>query len=341
MNGAILADTGCGSLIHRTMKTILLMHIRSAIRRVAPLIPLLILVGACRDKGPATALRLHLRAGSTYRVWTTTEQSVIGAGGMKQSIGLGITYSVEGVGSAGVATLRVSYDSATFTGEGPAGKQSITSADIAADTSIDIPPGAAGYMALVGQGFVMRVAPDGHVRGVEGGDSLRRAVAERLSGSNKFLTGVAENYLDAVFSDSALVRSIEQSLAIYPPEPVVVGSSWETTSAMPGGFPLTLHSEYELESRAGGIATIDVTSKIESNRAPSGGTPSIMGFEYDLAGKQKGKITIREEDGWPVGSELTQEFSGTLRQGNSVDSAKKIEYPVSVRGSVTTRLLEH
>jgi hypothetical protein len=336
MNGAILADTGCGSLIHRTMKTILRIYDRSAVRHAARLLLLLIFVGACRDKGPATALRLHLRAGSTYHVWTTTEQSVIGAGGMKQSIGMGITYSVEGVDSAGVATLRVNYDSATFTGEGPMGRQSFTSAD----TSADIPPAAAGYMAIVGQGFVMRVGPDGHVRGVEGGEALRRAVAERLSASNKFLTGVAENYLGEVFGDSALVRSMEQSLDIYPPEPVAVGSTWEKTVAEAGSFPLTLRSEYELESRAGGVATIGVSSKIESDRSPSRTSPSVMGFEYDLAGKQKGRITIREEDGWPLASEMTQEFSGTIRQGNGADSTKKIEYPVSVRGSVTTRLLE-
>jgi|GEM_PF-3950850 len=297
---------------------------------------LAMLAGACGEPGPSVELRLHLRAGDVYRVWTVTEQTMAGADSMRQSIGLATTYRVESLGDGGIATVRVSYDSASFAGSGPGGPVNITSAD----TLADIPPAAAGYLALVGHGFTMMLAPNGQVARIDGGDELRRSIAERLTGSNKFMAGVVDGYLRSIFSDSALRASMEQSFALYPTRQSAVGDTWAREFRLAAPYPMVLESKYELTSRSGGIATVEMETAMESyEQKPDGSAPSLR-FDYDLTGKQRGTIMIRESDGWVIESNAMQEFSGTIRQGSGMDSGRGTAYPVDVRASVVTKLLD-
>ncbi len=308
---------------------------RAALRPLLAAV-LAMLAGACAEQGPSVDLRLHLRAGSSYRVWSVTEQTTIGADSAWQSIGLGITYRIESLGPAGIATVRVSYDSASFVSGGPGGRIAFTSAD----TLADLPPAAAGYLALVGHSFTMMLAPNGQVVRVDGGEELRRSIAERLTGSNKFMAGVVDGYLRSIFGDSALRASMEQSFAIYPARQVAVGEKWNRTFSLAAPYPVILKNEYELVSRSGGIATVELETAMESDDPKSGpGSPALR-FDYDLDGEQQGRVMIRESDGWVIESQVGQEFSGTIRQGGGADSSRGTEYPVGVRGSVSTKLLD-
>lgn len=308
---------------------------RAALRPLLAAI-LAMLAGACGEPGPSVDLRLHLRAGDVYRVWTVTEQTTAGADSAWQAIGLTTTYRVESLGSAGIARVRVSYDSASFASGGSGGRVNITSAD----TLADIPPAAAGYLALVGHGFTMMLAPNGQVARIDGGDELRRSIAERLTGSNKFMAGVVDGYLRSIFSDSALRASMEQSFALYPARQTAVGDRWKRAFRLAAPYPMALENEYELASRSGGIATVEMETAMESyDRKPDGSAPSLR-FDYDLTGKQRGRMMIRESDGWVIESNVTQEFSGTIRQGDGADSGRGAAYPVDVRGSTVTKLLD-
>ncbi|MEO5931527.1 MAG: DUF6263 family protein, partial [Candidatus Kapaibacterium sp.] len=252
---------------------------------------------------------------------------------MRQSVGLWTNYAVEDVDAAGNATVRITYDSAAFSQTTDS-----TVSYHSGDTTSEIPPSAAAYMSIVGHGFGVKIAPGGGVTEVIGGDALRQAIIDRMSGSNKFLSGVIDQNLRAMFSDSALRQSIGQMLTFYPPKPVAVGDSWTTRSDIGGGFPMTLENEYTLKSSGNGLAVIELTSKIEPMAPPA--QADLSPIHYDITGSQKGTMEIDERSGWMMKSEQTQEFSGMIRQRADSLSDGGGQMAVSVRGTTVTKSWE-
>ncbi|MDB5036025.1 MAG: hypothetical protein JWQ98_3266 [Chlorobi bacterium] len=300
---------------------------------VAVAIISIVLCAGCGEPGPTIGLGLHLEKGKRYGVSTVTDQSIMGEMKMRQSVGLWTNYAVEDVDAAGNATVRVTYDSAAFSQTTDS-----TVSYHSGDTTSEIPPAAAAYISIVGHGFGVKIAPGGRVMEVIGGDALRQAIIDRMSGSNKFLSGVIDQNLRTMFSDSALKLSIGQMLAFYPPKPVAVGDSWTSKGDIGGGFPMTLENEYTLKSRGNGVAVVELKSKIEPTATPA--AADVSPISYDITGAQKGTMEIDERSGWMMKSEQTEEFSGMIRQRADSGSATGGEMPVSVRGTTVTKSWE-
>lgn len=301
---------------------------------------LLAAIAACSGEqggdgaGNTADLRLRLKQGERLRVWSLTEQeirqSMLGELGITQRIGLATTYDVLGVDSAGVATLRVVYDSLAFMQDGAIGHVEYSSAD----TSAQAPPLASGFAAMIGLGFTIRMGTDGRVLEIMGADSLREQIVRRLA-EQRSSAGMPSMNMGQGVSPESLKESIEQGLAMYPGRPIRPGDTWTRSTATLQGFPLKGETEYTLKSVDGDIATIGVEGKMEQD--PDADMIGAKGFTYELAGTQEGTMKIDMKNGWVIESEIQQELSGTFSVKGSTGGGK---YPVSVEGKSSTKLLE-
>ncbi len=303
---------------------------------LSPVIVVLALLVSCSAERPDVSgdapvdLRLHLKPGARYRFWSESaqriEQPMLGDG-ITQRFGIGTTYHVLGVDSAGVASLRVTFDSVAFFQDGVIGTAEYNSGN----PSAEIPPMAVGFAALFGEGFTARVAPDGQVLGVEGIDSLWERMRGKLE---KQAEGAEMSVISGLrrIDPQWLKGMVEGAFSYLPEQPIAVGEFWDGAAPSGQGFAVPIRNRYRLESVNDGVATIAVESAAESGDA-EGTSGQMGGFTYKITGKQEGTMTIELGTGMPIGSEVEQSYSGELQ----VKGGSGKGYPVSLEGTTKLR----
>lgn len=308
--------------------------------RLFPILLLLVFIAACggeqKETGDAIELRLRLKKGDRMRIWSVSEQSIrqtmVGELAIQQRMGLATTYEVIAVDSQGVATMRVRYDSLAFLQDGAIGKVAYSSAD----TATEPPPLAAGFAAMVGEEITVRIGQDGRVLDVAGVEEARERINRKM-GRGAGQLGQLSVGIGGGVSQEYFKTAVEQGTAFLPGKPVKVGESWNRTTSMHQGFPLTVETTYRLVSIDDGVATIEMEGTLKKNADTS--KSGSGGFVYDLAGTQEGELKIDRATGWVTESESRQELSGTFSvRGASPEKAGR--YPVTVEGMSSVSVME-
>ena len=278
-------------------------------------------------------LRLNLQEGESYSLRMITDQDISQTiqgqqQETKQTMGLGYTFDVNQVNSDGSALTRVTYDWVLFEQDGPLGKTKYDSAT-PPDT---VPPAAAGYAALVGQGFTMEISPAGRVQDLQGVDDMITHMLEELDlPEGATMDSIEQSFRDQ-FGDQALQENMESLMAIYPEGPIGIGDSWSKTVATSVGLPMILENRWTLTAREDGVATVDVYSTIKSNpeAAPLEIAPVKMSF--DISGVQQGTMSLDEGTGWTISAHVTQTLAGEIE----MEMGERMSWPISIKS--TTRL---
>jgi hypothetical protein len=99
-----------------------------------------------------------------------------------------------------------------------------------------------------------------------------------------------------------------QFLLRYPGHEVRVGESWEKEIVVKSSNKMNCAAKYTLRDIAGEKATIDIAGTL------SGGGDSF-GNEFSIDGKISGTFVVDIKTGWPVTTDVTQEF--TLSMGGN------------------------
>jgi len=193
-------------------------------------------------------------------------------------------------------------------------------------------PSMKGMASLPGSELTIGLRSNGDVleiRGVE--ELLDKMIAALELPESPQRDAVIQN-LRAQFGVDAIKQSIEQITSFYPDKPVNVGDRWKNNVEVNTGFPMRIDSEYNLKLRQDGAAMIDVASQLSSNpqKAMSVG-PLTMA--YDIAGTQTGSIIVDETTGLPTKSEISLQFSGTVKV-SGVPNEEPQSWPISVLGNV-------
>ena len=276
-------------------------------------------------------LRLNLQEGESFSLRMVTDQDVSQTiqgqqQETKQTLGLGYTFDVNQVNSDGSALTRVTYDWVLFEQDGPLGKTKYDSAT-PPDT---VPPAAAGYAALVGQGFTMEISPAGWVQDIQGVDDMITRMLEELDLPEDPTTDSIEQSFRDQFGDKALKEGMENMMAIYPEEPIGIGDTWNKTIAVAVGFPMILENRWTLTALEDGVATVDVYTTVNPN--PEAAPLEIGPFKvsYDISGAQQGTMTLDEDTGWTISAHLTQTLAGEVAMGDGMS------WPIFLKS--TTRL---
>ena len=163
------------------------------------------------------------------------------------------------------------------------------------------------FSTLIGKPFTLTIAPDGSVKSVTGMD----AIAENMSQSvgNDQIAAQLTVAIKQQFSEDAIKRVFEQSLKIYPDNPVKVGNSWNVNNAIEiSGMGTNTKTKYTLKAVKKDMADIAVESTLDLK--PGAGMPGAEGL---LTGTQNGSMVVEIKTGMPVSSDLTQIVKGSLK----------------------------
>jgi hypothetical protein len=158
-------------------------------------------------------------------------------------------------------------------------------------------------------GSVLTVQLDslGTVRKISGDKDISAKIFGALGGADPTVKVVVENQLGKLFGPDFAKNTLQQIFKLVPDSITHVGDSW-SMDQVPEGVKMHISHTYTLASVDGGIASVDGTSKIESN-----GDNSITFMDQQFPAT----ITGKEESHYKV-----DVHSGILLQGHSVFSMK-------------------
>ncbi len=161
------------------------------------------------------------------------------------------------------------------------------------------------FSNLIGKPFTVTVAPDGSVNSVTGMEAIAEGMAQAVATDGPIAAQMGAS-MKQQFSDASLKNSFEQSLKIYPANPVKVGDSWEAEQTLSiSGMNTTTKTKYTLKEIKKNIAIIAVESTL--NMKPA------AGMEGSLSGTQTGTMQVETKTGMPVSSEISQDIKGSIK----------------------------
>jgi hypothetical protein len=251
-------------------------------------------------RGEPVDLKMNLQPGSQY-LYTmdqrmVTEQTAMGQTvKMINSMLMESTYDVkaaEGVNKR----ITVTYDRIAISADNPRAHVQFDSKDTAAGDTV-----LKGLTGMLNKPFTMIVSPGGEVLKIEG-------LNEILGG----LQGTAQAQLGNMFNDSAVRSMMQQSLNIFPDQPVRIGETWRKSYQYDMSvLGMKVDNEYTLKSVTNGVAKIDVKSKISGGGAMSGNDP-MQNMKMDLKGEQTGTLEVEVATGLITDGKMEQDVKGTL-----------------------------
>jgi len=199
----------------------------------------------------------------------------------------------------------------------------------------EVPMGAEGYAALVGQSFTVKLSPQGRVLKIEDLEKVREAVEKKLP------PGMEASSMDGlkVFLDEASLKDMtELSMAMYPDAAVAPGDSWSRKMPVTMGFGIIVDSKWTLQKQEGGVATIQQAASIASN--PDAPPMEIAGtaVKFDLAGTQEGTIRMDEATGLATLSEIHQRIKGDMKAGVAADGSSVMTMPIAFETDMTAEI---
>lgn len=164
-------------------------------------------------------------------------------------------WSVSEVAPNGDATITVTTEHVQIELSGLAGNVSYDSRTDEAPTV----PAAQMFAAMAGLSYTMVVGPEGTVKSVQGMDQL---IDEMMGALPPDVIFLVYGMLGEMFSDEeSITKMMQQSIQIFPQEPVGPGDSWQhsfsMSSPMIGGVTTNLTFTLDgIEERDGGTVAV-------------------------------------------------------------------------------------
>ncbi len=195
-------------------------------------------------------------------------------------------------------------------------------------------PSMKSLAVMSGTVIQVQMTPDGKVAKVEGVDAMidKMIKAMNITDSEQKQAVLAD--LRKQWGTDAMKQSLEQITSFYPTKPVMQGNSWTSDFNLTSGVPMHIVSTYTLQTRIGGIDSIDVSSQISSDTATSSVTMGSLTMAYSINGSQSGTILADEATGLPSSSRLNMHYDGTVTVSGVPDQEPQT-WPISANGSVT------
>jgi hypothetical protein len=281
-------------------------------------------------------LRMNLQPGEAYRVRFSTEQqihqSMQGQSlDTEQRIGYEYNYSIRSADAAGNTWIDVVYTWVHFEQETVLGSVLYDSDNPPAQ----IPPGAEGFAALLGNGFSMLVTPQGEVLEIEGIEAMYDQMLEAMDFPDPATEEQFRQAIQQQFGEDALKQQMNGASFEFPQEAVQVGDSWTVSTETTAVMPMAMESTYTLRRVEGNVATVEMRSLISPN--PDAGPVDFGLFQiaYSLSGEQEGVIQVDLASGLSS-SQIRQSLSGEMEmsaEGQTIKVPLEIEGLVKVESS--------
>jgi len=281
-------------------------------------------------------LRLRLQKGNSYGILMNMDQNIeqemLGQKqSMKQTIGMGYTFKVTDVDGVGNASVEVTHKSVRFKQAGPMGVIEYDSTKPAGEVHM----AARGFAGLVGQGFSMKITPEGRVLEIAGVDKMLDHIVKGLGLPAGPIRQQLKDGMKEQFGEAALKEMMETTFAIYPADPVEVGDSWTSKLVLTKRLPMVVETTYTLKGRSGGVASVALKSKVSVNK-DAGPTKAVpISMKYALTGTQGGTMEIDEATGWTVRASIEQDIGGKITMLSGPGLPAGTSWPIKIKGTVT------
>ena len=189
-------------------------------------------------------------------------------------------WSVREVAPNGDATITVTTEHVQVEMSGPTGNVSYDSRTDEAPTV----PAAQMFAAMAGLSYTMVIGSQGTVKSVQGMDQL---IDEMMGALPPEAMALGQGMLGELFSEESITKMMQQSIQVFPQEPVGPGDSWQRSFSMSNPM-------------IGGV-TMNLTFTVDGIEDRDGGTVAVISSTGDMV----------------VGEGAGGQFSGMIEMGDT------------------------
>ena len=194
-------------------------------------------------------------------------------------------WSVREVAPNGDATITVTTEHVQVEMSGPTGNVSYDSRTDEAPTV----PAAQMFAAMAGLSYTMVIGSQGTVKSVQGMDQL---IDEIMGALPPEAMALGQGMLGEMFSEESITNMMQQSIQVFPQEPVGPGDSWQRSFSMSNPM-------------IGGV-TMNLTFTVDGIEDRDGGTVAVISSTGDMV----------------VGEGTGGQFSGMIEMGDAEITSK-------------------
>lgn len=275
------------------------------------------LLALCASSGAAVQLELKLDKGRTYYDRMTVDQRITQIIMAQEQVidtltGVGKKLVVEDVDTQGNMQIRCTYIWSRLKQSGPMGI-----VDYDSSHAMTVPGGAEAFAALIGEGYAIRVSPQGAVLDVNGVKELTEAVRKKVPEGMDLSSGMSP--VAFLLSEDGIRQTTQDLLSVYPDKPVEQGDSWDRRKLTSLGFSMIVESQWTFRREMGGVATLDVVSSMKSDPAGPPMDAQGMKMKIEVSGTQEGTVQVAEATGLVKISRSTSLLKGQIKLGASVE----------------------
>ena len=192
------------------------------------------------------------------------------------------------------------------------------------------------YKAMAGNELVMKMTPKGDVVAIEGFDAMMDKMAEGMGASDPNMAKAMKEMIKNFMNEDKIKQMNNDTMAAFPDGPVGIGDIWYDTMSVDVGFPMDMDSTYVLKDRKGGVAFLDVISKMDMGDEDSKLIEmNGMSVNMQMTGGMQGNMEVDEATGWMLRSKTDMQFSGVLKIAASAQIPDGMTIPMSISGTIT------
>jgi len=294
-------------------------------------------IALCNTGAAAVQLQLKLDKGKTYYQKMVMDQkitqTVMGqVQAFDQGMGAGWKLQVLNVDAQGNMRIQYTYIWSRYKSTNP-----MSTVDYDSARQKSVPAGGEGFVALLDQGYVIELSPQGKVLKMEGMKEFRDAVLKKLPAGME--GGPGMQVLGPFLEEKGISEMIEGALQVYPDRPVEAGDSWTERTTLTMGFQVNVESKWTLQKLEAGVATISESSSIQSDPKGPPMDAGGMKLKFEGSGTQEGTIVIDEKTGLITSSKSGQQIKGEIKLGASAEGPFDVmAIPVAFDTQVTSEM---
>ncbi len=282
-------------------------------------------------------LKLNLKKGQKFGMKMVTDQKISQTmmgqqQKMNQMMAMGMSFEVLAVDADGNMSIKTTYQTIHIKMEGPMGVMEYDSTRPEEAGAAN--PMSAMYKAMLGQSFVMKLAPKGRILEIKGMDEMIAKMIDKMATDEAMKQQMKEMMKNFINEDKMKEMS-GTMMAALPQKPVGIGEAWTNKMSIPAGFPMEIEITNTLTDYKEGIITIQTNAKIESGDQPK---PIEMGpvkMTMRMQGEQKGTTQIDKATGWMIRAKANMKFSGEVKMEPNEQMPQGMTIPVTVEGVTT------
>jgi hypothetical protein len=251
---------------------------------------------------------------------------------MNQMMAIGMSFDVLAVDDNANMSIKNTYQTIQTKMEGPMGVMEYDSTKPEEAGAAN--PMTAMYKAMLGQSFVMKLAPKGEILEIKGMDEMIAKMIDKMTTDEAMKQQMRETMKNFINEDKMKEMS-GTMLAALPQKPVGIGEAWTNKISIPAGFPMEIEITNTLTGHKEGIITIQTSAKVESGDQPKPIEMGPMKMTMRMQGEQKGVTQIDKATGWTIRTKTDMKFSGEMKMEPNEQMPQGMTIPVAVE-SVTT-----